>query len=149
MAGDLPICRLHFPKGAKVPIRLRLPRRINSLSVYVIAYRNWSCEYGRRVLAGDIRVVAIVSFSGFPGSRSTKRVCPKTRSSLRKRGGKSESRLKTTTTKIENSESKLEFQVELSAPWRIGGDGLSEERRSDHANVSYVVGMIEHVERIQ
>src|SRR6266436_1484022 len=45
--------------------------------------------------------------------------------------------------------SELEFQVELSAPWGIGGDGLSEEWRSDHADVGYVTGMVENIERIQ
>ena len=44
--------------------------------------------------------------------------------------------------------SELEFEVELGAAWRIGGDGLAEEWGCDHADEGDVVGMIQDIERV-
>src|SRR5258708_2691267 len=45
--------------------------------------------------------------------------------------------------------SELEFEVELGAARRIGGDGEAEERRTYDANVRNVIGMIKDVEGVQ
>ena len=45
--------------------------------------------------------------------------------------------------------SELQFEVELSAARRIGGNRLAEERRAEDADVGNIVGMVEDVERVE
>jgi hypothetical protein len=44
---------------------------------------------------------------------------------------------------------ELQFEVELGAARRIGGNRLAEERRAEDADVGNEVGMVEDVERVE
>jgi len=44
---------------------------------------------------------------------------------------------------------ELQFEVELGAARRIGGNRLAEERRAEDADVGNEVGMVEDFERVE
>ena len=44
--------------------------------------------------------------------------------------------------------SELELQVQLEATGWLGSDGTAKERRGNHAHVSDVIGVVQHIERV-
>jgi len=56
----------------------------------------------------------------------------------------SENRVKRHCSKLE-----LQFEIELSAARRIGGNRLAEERRAENGDIGNVVGMVEDIERVE